>query len=104
MRPCNQCGTPIENNEIICASCEKLNLDSGYQPKVSIRPFGPDNPAKDPEPIYTTSLGHTSNVFLTLCVFLGALSGFLLGGGPYIVLGFAICSLIISFVFVRLMI
>ena len=50
MRPCNQCGTPVGNGNVVCVSCRSENHAAGRNDPAAMRPFGPDNPAKPAVP------------------------------------------------------
>lgn len=104
MRPCNQCGTPVENNEVVCAECVESNKETGYVPVASVRPFGPDNPAKPVEPDYDTSLGTIGTVFHAIIMSIGALTAYALGGGVVGVVGGAFLGLIMSYLIFRTLI
>ena len=104
MRPCNQCGAPVENNLIVCSACAERNESTGYEPKVSVRPFGPDNQPKDPEPDYDPSLGQIATLFHVILLLIGAGIAYGLGASTVLILFSGFCGLVFSFVFLRLMI
>ena len=104
MRPCNQCGTPVENNEIVCPECSESNKETGYVPPASVRPFGPDNVPMNPEPDYDTSLGQIGTVFHGIVITTCVLIAYALGGNIIAILGAAFFGLIASFLFIRMMI
>jgi hypothetical protein len=104
MRPCNQCGTPIENDQIVCEPCARSNKETGFKPNVSVRPFGPDNQPMDPEPDYDTSFGQIGTVFHGVVFSLGALTAYAAGGTPIVILAGGLIGMIMSFVFIRMMI
>lgn len=86
MRPCDQCGSPVENKDLVCADCEKFNSENGIktQPKVSISPFDPAT--QKPVPL-DQSVNLMAISFAGCCVVCFGSAGLQIAGWPGCLVG-----------------
>jgi hypothetical protein len=88
MRPCNQCGRPVENSIHICQSCEAFNEENGYEPPptVGLQSELPDIGPQKKDYSYTLLM----LTFNLLLVAIGALIGFSVADMSGVLVGAAI--------------